>query len=77
MKLKDLLRVLNKNNVLVFYERANIWNDYELIYKGGEITKEEEKRLIKRYGKREVVEIDTSQVEGHLIFIELKNEKIV
>lgn len=72
MKLKDLLQVINASNYLGIHELIDNGNDYEMIYTGRLKTKEETERIIKKYGNRKVLEVDTSIDEGQQIYIELE-----
>lgn len=45
-----------------------------MIYTGQIKTKKELDRVIKKYGKREVIELDTSIDEGQLIYIEVERQ---
>lgn len=49
-------------------------NSYDMIYTGQIKTKAEMERVIRKYGKRAVKEIDTSIDEGNMLFIELERK---
>lgn len=72
MLLYDLLQVINASNFLGINEMTADGNDYEMIYTGQIKTRSEYNRVIKKYGKRKVKEIDTSIEKGQLIYIELE-----
>lgn len=72
MLLSDLLQVLNASNFVGIHELTADGNSYDMIYTGQIKTKKELNRVIKKYGKREVIEIDTSIDEGQLIYIEVE-----
>lgn len=74
MLLSDLLQVLNLSNFIGIHEMAADGTSYDMIYTGQIKTRSELNRVIEKYGKREVKEIDTSIDEGQLIFIEVKRE---
>lgn len=74
MLLSDLLQVLNASNFLGIHELTADGNSYDMIYTGQIKTKKELERVIKKYGKREVIELDTSIDEGQLIYIEVERE---
>ena len=82
MLLSDLLQVLNLSN---FMDLSNFMGiremtadgtSYDMIYTGQIKTRSELNRVIEKYGKREVKEIDTSIDEGQLIliYIEVKRQ---
>lgn len=72
MLLETLLRVVNASNFLGIHELTPDGNSYDMIYTGQIKTRKELDRVIQKYGKREVIEIDTSVDEGQLIYIELE-----
>lgn len=72
MLLEALLRVVNASNHLVIHEITPICYDRKLIYAGQIKTRKELDRVIQKYGKGEVIEVDTSIDKGQMIFIELK-----
>lgn len=65
MLLSDLLQVLNASNFVGIHELTADGNNYDMIYTGQIKTKKELDRVIKKYGKREVIELDTSIDEGN------------
>ena len=75
MLLQTLLQVINTSNFLGIHEMTADGNSYDMIYTGQIKTKTEMERVINKYGKREVKEIDTSSDEGSLIFIEVERLK--
>lgn len=72
MLLQNLLQVINSSNFLGIHEMTADGISYEMIYTGQIKTRAEMERVIKKYGKREVKEIDTSIDERQLIYIELE-----
>lgn len=72
MLLSDLLQVINASNFLGIHEMTADGNNYDMIYTGQIKTRSEYNRVIEKYGKRKVKEIDTSIDEGQLIYIELE-----
>lgn len=72
MLLSTLLRVINCSNFLGIHELTADGQSYDMVYTGQIKTKAELERVIKKYGNREVKEIDTSIDEGQLIYIELE-----
>lgn len=74
MLLCTLLQVLNLSNYLGIHEITADGTSYEMIYTGQIKTRSELNRVIEKYGKREVKEIDTSIDEGKLIYIEVKRQ---
>lgn len=72
MLLSDLLQVLNASNFVGIHELTADGNSYDMIYTGQIKTKKELDKVIKKYGKREVIELDTSIDEGQLIYIEVE-----
>lgn len=74
MLLSDLLQVLNASNFVGIHELTADGNSYDMIYTGQIKTKKELDRVIKKYGKREVIELDTSIDEGQLIYIEVERQ---
>lgn len=72
MLLETLLRVVNASNFLGIHELTPDGNSYDMIYTGQIKTRKELDRVIQKYGKREVLEIDTSVDEGQTLFIELE-----
>lgn len=74
MLLSDLLQVLNATNFVGIHELTADGNSYDMIYTGQIKTKKELDKVIKKYGKREVIELDTSIDEGQLIYIEVERQ---
>lgn len=74
MLLSDLLQVLSLSNYMGIHEMTAEGTSYEMIYTGQIKTRSELNRVIEKYGKREVKEIDTSEDEGQLIYIEVKRQ---
>lgn len=74
MLLSDLLQVLSASNFVGIHELTADGNSYDMIYTGQIKTKKELDRVIKKYGKREVIELDTSIDEGQLIYIEVERQ---
>lgn len=74
MLLSDLLQVLSASNFVGIHELTTDGNSYDMIYTGQIKTKKELDRVIKKYGKREVIELDTSTDEGKLIYIEVERQ---
>ena len=72
MLLSDLLQVINASNFLGIHEMTADGTNYDMIYTGQIKTRSEYNRVIEKYGKRKVKEIDTSIDEGQLIYIELE-----
>lgn len=72
MLLETLLRVVNCSNFIGIHELTQDGQSYDMIYTGQIKTKAELERVCKKYGNREVKEIDTSIDEGQLIYIELE-----
>jgi len=69
MLLSDLLQIVNSSNFLVIHEMTEDGNDYDMIYTGQIDTRSEYNKVIEKYGKRKVKEIDTSAGE---LYIELE-----
>ena len=74
MLLRTLLQVVNSSNFLGIHEQTADGNSYDMIYTGQITTRSELDRVMKKYGNREVKEIDTGTDEGQIIFIELKRD---
>lgn len=74
MLLSDLLQVLNASNFLGINEMTEDGTSYDMIYTGRIKTRSEMERVIKKYGKRKIKEIDTSIDEGQLIYIEVERQ---
>lgn len=74
MLLSDLLQVINASNFVGIHELTADGNSYDMIYTGQIKTKKELDRVVKKYGKREVIELDTSIDEGQLIYIEVERQ---
>ena len=74
MLLQALLQVVNSSNFLGIHEMTADGNSYDMIYTGQIKTKAEMERVIRKYGKRAVKEIDTSIDEGNMLFIELERK---
>lgn len=72
MLLSDLLQIVNASNFLGIHELTADGNNYDMVYTGQIKTRSEFDRVINKYGKRKVKEIDTSIDEGQLIYIELE-----
>lgn len=74
MLLETLLRVVNGSNFLGIHEMTADGESYDMIYTGQIKTRAEMDKVIRKYGKREVKEIDTSIDEGQIIYIELERD---
>lgn len=74
MLLADLLQVINLSNYFGIHEMTADGTSYDMIYTGKIKTRSELNKVIEKYGKREVKEIDTSIDEGQLIYIEVKRQ---